>query len=448
LVKLWLLQEFGRHWATEDLQLRISTWSDAQADAIVECEEWKSTSPAVGTTVEEMEEARLKYVPVPLAEPDETREETVICFVGDSGTNDANAEAVAAAITLDDPDLVVIAGDAVYQPLTPAQAFTPYQAFIDAGRLVVALGNHDLDLNDGADVSAYVSNPGNGRYFNVAVGPVEVFVANSGINTAGAGVEPDGNFAGSIQWTTLTGLIERSCAPWKFAVLHHAPYSSGDRYWPGVSSMRWASDLPVHGVIAGHSHNYERGTFRGRKHFVVGTGGRALDGFVSPLTGSEERLEEFGYLRLTASTTTALLEFIGTNGTVLDTVTITGDAPVVSTEPTEFTMTTYNDTIEAGTDYYLDVFIRNENGAAVDVSACTAEIQLKRTLSDPAALTLTMGSGISIIDGPGGHFQIHITDVQTSALVDGTYIYAMETYCPATSRPLEGIFTVTPEVVT
>lgn len=449
LVMLWLQQEYGRAWASSDLPTRIDTWATAQADAIVEClHNMQVPTQDPSATSDEVAEARDYYAANPPSEPEPVKDSTIICIVGDSGTADANAQAVASAIASQNPDAVVIAGDAVYQPNSVAAALAPYDQFISEGRLVVALGNHDLDLGDA--IPDFVSNPGNGRYFNLALPFIEAFVINSGINTAGDSVEPDGNYSGSIMATSITGMISRSCAPWKLAVLHHAPYSSGESYWPGVAAIRWASDLEVHAVVAGHSHNYERGTFRGRKHFVVGTGGAALHPFSSPIDGSEVRESTLGFLRVAASKSKMVVQFIAVpGGETLDEVEFTSDPAPASTAAREAVMSQiYNDTIQAGSTYSLAIFDRLENGQPTDLSGCTAVLQLRRSTGEPVALELSTGSGISIT-GAAGRIDITMTPEQTRSLVSGDYIYGMEvTFTDShVEQVIEGVFSVLPEIV-
>jgi len=328
LVRLWILREYGTTWAASDLSIRVGNWRDALADQIVTCNESRQLGQQPRGE-EEGDEIAYYYGYNPPVEVPAPSTGATIAFVGDTGTGLSDAAAVAASIGT--VDMIVLAGDNVYPPTEIEDALAPYQAMLDDGKLVGALGNHDLDGDDGEAMLEALANPGNGRYYVQTVGIVDVFVVNSGFNTAGETVEADGNLAGSKQWAEIRRLIARSCATWKVVVLHHSPYTSGDRYTPGKEEIRWVSDLDVHAVISGHSHNYERGTWGGRTHFVVGTGGGGatgeLDEFATPIEGSEERIVAFGHLRLTASPTEALFEFVGTGGDVLDSVTITGDPP-------------------------------------------------------------------------------------------------------------------------
>lgn len=335
LIRLWLTMEYGRDFASPDLQTRERSFREEHAEQIIACDRENQINGDIPDD-SEAASAEINFEANPPADAPEVRTSTRICFVGDTGTANAAAASVAAAVIAQNPDYVVLLGDAVYSPATVEEALAPYQSFIDAHKLVVALGNHDLDLGL-TTVAEAVGNPGNGRYFSVELGPVTLVIANSGMNTAGTVVETDGNFAGSPQWVELQSIVARSCARWKFLCLHHAPYSSGSRYAPGVVSQRWASNMEVNAVLSGHSHNYERGTFLNRLHFVVGTGGGSpQDGFEStPEAGSEVRITDFGFLMVDATSTSAVWKFIDTDGTVRDTVTKTDElGPSIPVGPT------------------------------------------------------------------------------------------------------------------
>jgi len=446
LAKLWVLQEYGRHWAAADLQVRVDTWNAALADAIVTCKESRQL-PMGGLTLDENFETRHYYGLNPPAVPKPVSSSVRIAFVGNTGTADANAASVAAEIVTEAPDMVVLAGNEVFQPNSVAAALAPYNSFIDEHHLVAALGEHDLDLNAGADVVNYVGNPGNGRYFSVVVGPVEIFVVNSGINTAGDSVELDGDYLGSIQATAIQAMIMRSTAQWKVLVIHHDPYTSSSEYWPGVSQLRWVSDLEVHAVISGHSGVYERGTWRGRRHAVVGTGGGPLDTFTGPIDGSEHRESSLGFLLLTADQKAAKFSFVNTAGAVLDEFQLTGNPPLASTEKPDNTQEVYVDQIQAGANYDLPVFDREPNGEATNLTGCTAVMQLRRAIGAPVDLELTMGAGITIT-GSIGRLDVHMSAAQTAAL-SGTYVYAIElTFPDASVYPLlSGTVSVLPEVI-
>lgn len=325
LMRLWVEREFGRKWASTDLPIREGAWREALADMLITCER-ESRLHGEPVTAEEMQAAEWSAFvssdpaedPVPTPEP-----EANVSLVGDTGTADASAESVADAIIEDNEDgFVILAGDVKYSPNDAATALAPYDHFVSQGRLKAALGNHDLDDGVlGADVRTLVQNPGNGRYFTYRVGPVSFFIVDSGINTAGVRVEPDGNFVGSRQYHDIVASIVRDTNPWKIVVLHHSPYTSSSTYFPGTTIVRWVGDLPVNAVISGHAHLYERLSIGGRTFLTVGTGGATLhDPVGSPYPGSQKRVKSLGFLRLHATCDELTLEFVDTAGVVQDTV--------------------------------------------------------------------------------------------------------------------------------
>lgn len=111
----------------------------------------------------------------------------------------------------------------------------------------------------------------------------------------------------------------------------------------------------------------------------------------------------------------------------------------------------FNDTIDAGADYDLTVWDKQPDKTATDLTGCTAKLQLRRTAtSEEAALELTTDEDGGLTITPAlGRIDIHMTAAQT-ALLSGRYVYALELYGPAAgsvARPVEGWFTISPEVV-
>lgn len=330
LLRLFVELEYSSKYVGSNFQLARAAYDEALRDLIITCRR----STHLSDQMPSQEEGDVAYenqlfVPeAPVVE--EPSDETVIALVGDSGTADANAYAVAEAITEVDPAMVVIVGDCKYVPNDAIAALAPYADFVAANKLRTALGNHDLDDGHlGSDVTTYSQNPGNGRYYSFTSGPVGIHVIDSGINTAGQYVEPDGIFDGSPQYNAISAAIARDTSRWKIVVLHHPGYTSDVNYYPGKSVLRWASDLTVHAVICGHAHSYERLLVRGRILINAGTGGSALRGFAAtPYTGSLVRLQQFGFLKLTADCETARIEFLDVDGNVDDSVDLPDLAPM------------------------------------------------------------------------------------------------------------------------
>jgi len=332
LIRLFVEVEYGRKWASPDLMIREKSWADCLADQMATCEE-ETKLHGEPRSAEEADIAAFGAFVAPstaVPEPAPPDDQVVVSFVGDYGDGGTNAIAVADALQAEEPTLIVTLGN---NKVGSAQiGMAPYAESIDLDKLHAALGN--LDLDDGAlgsDVTTRANNPGNGRYFTVKVGPVTLFVLDSGLQSDGTLVEPDGNTAGSKQWQEAVAAIVRDTSHWKIVVIHHPPHTSGASTSPGVASVAWVSGLPVHAVLSAHSRNYERLNISGRLHLVAGTGGLPLEGFASPVAGSELRLSEFGYLRLTASCASARLDFVALDGTVGDAVDL---VPDVEASPT------------------------------------------------------------------------------------------------------------------
>lgn len=246
-----------------------------------------------------------------------------IAFTADGGIAGANQTAVASLIANHEPevDLVVFGGDNYYGETGGdagyATSFAAYNDFIAAGKVVAALGNHDLDV--GFDQLDFLPPPSNQRYFSHRLHSLELFVMDSGLNTAGALVEPDGNDTISVQAENIRRWLGLSTAHWKGIVIHHAPYSSGSHY-PGVTATRWIADLPVDFFLLGHDHLYERLEISGKPHFVVGTGGRSLYAAHDPVSPYSQALvdDAYGALFISGTAEQLVFRFQNTAGLNLD----------------------------------------------------------------------------------------------------------------------------------
>ena len=117
------------------------------------------------------------------------------------------------------------------------------------------------------------------------------------------------------QQTWLRNDAEANPALCQAMFMHHPRYSSGDDHGSSTVARRFwevGLDHKFELALAGHDHTYERFarmnaaggiTKAGIQSFVVGTGGKSLDGFRSPLTGSRHRYSGFGVLFLTLDPT-------------------------------------------------------------------------------------------------------------------------------------------------
>jgi hypothetical protein len=133
--------------------------------------------------------------------------------------------------------------------------------------------------------------------------------------------------AGSAQEQWLRADLAATTRPCVLATWHHPRFSSSysntpvGPFWTAL--QQYSADV----VLAGHEHSYERfnpqlptgvAASNGIQEFVVGTGGRSLDGFGRALSTSAVRLSAFGVLKMGLSDGAYTWQFVDQNGTVRD----------------------------------------------------------------------------------------------------------------------------------
>lgn len=237
-------------------------------------------------------------------------------FTADHGytTDMDDANAVARLIHSWNPDVMLFGGDNCYpngQHELLDTAWAPYKDDIMQSRVFPALGNHDVETEQGKPQLAYFSLPGNGRYYNFVRGPVEFFFVNSDTRDPLTAYEPDGIDPSSVQAQWLQDALAASEAKWKVVIVHAAPYTSDSLYTPGNTTMQWpyatwGADL----VLSGNSHNYERLIVDDIPFVVSGTGGVPLRAFGATATGSVVRYgAKHGAVKITADRQKMLIKF-------------------------------------------------------------------------------------------------------------------------------------------
>lgn len=263
----------------------------------------------------------------------------VIVFgvIGDYGSGDSNALAVARLVKSWNPDLILTVGDNNY-PIGSAETIDdnigrfyseyihPYKGKYGNGgltnRFFPTLGNHDLMSESGKPYFDYFTLPGNERYYNYRYKFIELFALNSDKT------EPDGVRANSKQAKWLRQSLLASKALWKIVFFHHSPYSSG--YWHGSHtgesiSMRWQfKQWGAHLVLSGHDHLYERIHIGGLVYIVNGIGGDRLDPFYAPKVqgGQVGFNSDWGAVRIDLTETNMFIRAITIKNILVDSVLI------------------------------------------------------------------------------------------------------------------------------
>jgi predicted phosphodiesterase len=221
-------------------------------------------------------------------------------------------------------ELYFFGGDNAYSSGTSGEVATnwaPWTDEIAAEKVYAALGNHDLDTTDGSPTTSFFTYwPGNKRYYLVEHGDTAFLILNSGYNTAGAIVEPDGIGISSTQFREAKKLISESKKRWKIGILHHSPYTSAANYRPGKTLWRIPYEsLGLDLLLSGHSHNYERLTVGKVAHIVAGVGGASPVAFGSVLPQSVKRITgSYGALKISVDPDSLSVSFRTTSGDELD----------------------------------------------------------------------------------------------------------------------------------
>ena len=278
-------------------------------------------------------------------------ETLVLWQIADFGINTALSEPYAPAeegveelINADNAALIVTAGDNDYVSDYQKSVQAPYGQWINRKKFWPVPGNHDWDYTSGvyyppdtlAGYLAYFTHVDNRRYYEKRFGPAHFFFLDSGYDSAGNMLEPDGNTAGtfdsegnpvggSVQWNWFVERVRASNAPWKFAIAHHPDLTSGNNHGP-YPALAWQwSQLGIAIRFAGHEHSYERLIKGNTTHIVNGLGGQTITGFTDPLSPySVARYNTLhAALRLEITREKVSGRLVDTNGNTHDTFTLT-----------------------------------------------------------------------------------------------------------------------------
>jgi hypothetical protein len=237
--------------------------------------------------------------------------------VGDFGSGTSNETAVASLIESWHPDFVLTVGDNAYpegsKQLLDRDIFEPYAAVMRESAWFPALGNHDVEADEGRPELDAFHSLGAERWYRFTWGNAGFAVLDS--DTTVAPGSPQLRFASRA-------LARRSC--FRLAAWHHPPWEPRGRpLSPGLrrNIVPLVEKDGVQIVFVGHLHAYARSRpHHGVVYVAVGTGGASLDDDARKLTIPLARVVQrrFGALRVDVSGRRARFRYVTTDGRVRD----------------------------------------------------------------------------------------------------------------------------------
>jgi len=207
---------------------------------------------------------------------------------------------------------VLLAGDIQYERgeyENFLQSYDPTWGRVN-GITYPAPGNHEYKTPGATGYFGYfgavAGNPSEG-YYSFDIGSWHVIALNSNCGSVG------GCAADTPQEQWLRADLVAHPAVCTLAYWHHPRFSSGSSHGNHTSMQAFWQALYDHDadvVLSGHDHDYERfapqtptgaaDPQRGIREFVIGTGGKNLRSFGTPVANSQVRnANTFGVLKLT-----------------------------------------------------------------------------------------------------------------------------------------------------
>ena len=196
---------------------------------------------------------------------------------GDSGTGSPEQMQIASLLDGEAFDLALHAGDLAYgngggtgaatHSTTDSWFFSVYRNWLRSRPVFPSLGNHDsrLENSNGQPYRDLFVLPEHGataaypdhaeRYYSFDYGPIHVVVLDTELAFQDASRQ-----AAQVSWADAD--LAASSQPWKIAVFHRAPYSSGGEHGSDLAvRSAFAPLLERRGVqlaVTAHEHDYER----------------------------------------------------------------------------------------------------------------------------------------------------------------------------------------------
>jgi acid phosphatase type 7 len=241
----------------------------------------------------------------------------VLVGAGDISSCDSDFDELTAQLLDAIPGTVFTTGDNVYEDGTTAEYAECYDPTWGRhkDRTQPVPGNHEYHTSEATGYFQYFNNIP--PYYAYDLGDWRIYALNSEIDAS----------AESSQLTWLQDDLLRNPRQCVLAYWHTPRWSSGSRHGIDRDLQTFWEILYAAGadlVINGHEHNYERfapmnaageADPLGLREIVVGTGGKNLYEFGTPLPTSEVRNDtSFGVLKLTLHPTAYEWEFIPVAG--------------------------------------------------------------------------------------------------------------------------------------
>jgi hypothetical protein len=257
---------------------------------------------------------------------------------GDSGIGSSEQRQLGAVMGTETADLALHTGDIVYgtSATTGDATWATYQSwFFDVYNwlpripFVPTEGNHDSRASNG-DGRAYLdlfSLPVNGtvpeRYYSFNQGPVHFIV----LDTEYA-FQDTARRAQQVAW--IESDLAATRQPWKVALFHRSPYSSGTEHGSDLAVRSTFGPLferyGVDVAFSGHDHGYERSipvrsSTNAADHYVtyVVTGGGGAELYpIGSSSWTAYAASRYEYIRARADACTLTFEGVGIDGTTFD----------------------------------------------------------------------------------------------------------------------------------
>jgi len=247
-----------------------------------------------------------------------------VILIGADAQLSADATALNLAIKKENPDYVIGLGSHTYLGTADDIRMRLYEHWNNIkalGKFYAVPGPAELDVSVAEPFFQYVRQTPS-RYSRLDVGGFASFyLLNSGYDESGTQVEPanltEATIGESLQSVWLADQTAENNTLFNFVILGSPPRSSTAYQQSALDTIPFAA-YGVDAVFSGLG-NYERIESDQRVVYInSGTGGNALTSFTTPRDDSAVRISSFGYVRITLRPLSALIEFVDSNGDVLD----------------------------------------------------------------------------------------------------------------------------------